>query len=95
MARMAVPGGTATMIHKAEALTSVIGALAGRFGGLRVLPIYPRAGQPANRIIVQGTKGSRAPLTILPGFIVHGEGNAFTPPAEAILRHGGALEFGA
>ncbi len=93
MARMAVSGGTATMIHKAEALTSVIGALAGRFGNLRVLPIYPRLGQPANRIIVQGTKGSRAPLTILPGFILHGDGNAFTPQAEAIFRHGGALEL--
>ncbi|MGQ0673178.1 MAG: tRNA1(Val) (adenine(37)-N6)-methyltransferase [Hyphomicrobium sp.] len=93
MARMAVPGGTATMIHKAEALANVIGALAGRFGGLRILPIYPRAGQPANRVIVQGTKGSRAPLVILPGFILHGEGNAFTPAADAILRDGAALEL--
>lgn len=94
MARMAVPGGTATMIHKADALPLVIGALAGRFGGLRVLPIYPRVGQPANRIIVQGTKGSKAPLVILPGFILHGEGNAFTPAAEAILRHGEPLNIG-
>lgn len=94
LARMAAPGGTATMIHKAEALSLVCGALAGRFGGLRVLPIYPRVGAVANRVIVQGTKGSKAPLTILPGFILHGEGNAFTPAAEAILRHGGGLDLG-
>jgi tRNA1(Val) A37 N6-methylase TrmN6 len=93
MARMAVAGGTATMIHKTEALPLVIGALAGRFGGLKVLPIHPRAGQPANRIIVQGEKGSRAPLKILPGFVLHGEGQAYTAAAEAILRNGAPLKL--
>lgn len=93
LARMAVPGGTGTMIHKAEALSAVMGAMTGRFGGLKILPVYARAGQPAIRIIVQGTKGSKAPITILPGFVLHGEGNAFTPAAEAILRHGGALDL--
>lgn len=93
LARMAAPGGTGTLIHKAEALGLVLGAFAGRFGGLRILPIHPRKGQPASRIIVQGTKGSRAPTVILPGFILHGEGNAFTPEAEAILRGGGALDI--
>jgi tRNA1(Val) A37 N6-methylase TrmN6 len=93
LARMAAPGGTGTIIHKAEALGLVLSAFAGRFGGLRILPIYPRVGQPAIRIIVQGTKGSRAPLTILSGFILHGEGNAFTPEAEAILRGGAALDM--
>jgi tRNA1(Val) A37 N6-methylase TrmN6 len=88
---MAAPGGTATLIHKADALGKVIGALSGRFGGLRILPIYPRAEAPAIRVIVQGIKGSRAPLTLLPGLILHGEGNAFTPLADAIFRSGAAL----
>jgi tRNA1(Val) A37 N6-methylase TrmN6 len=91
LARMAAPGGTATLIHKADALGKVIGALSGRFGGLRILPIYPRAEAPAIRVIVQGIKGSRAPLTLLPGLILHGEGNAFTPLADAIFRSGAAL----
>ena len=91
MARMAVSGGTATMIHKADALQAVLGALAGRFGAFKVLPVYPRDGQAAIRVIVQGIKGSRAPLTLLPGLILHGEGNAFTPAAQAILRDGAGL----
>jgi tRNA1(Val) A37 N6-methylase TrmN6 len=91
LARMAAPGGTATLIHKADALGKVIGALSGRFGGLRILPIYPRAEAPAIRVIVQGIKGSRAPLTLLPGLILHGEGNAFTPVADAIFRSGAAV----
>ncbi len=91
MARMAVSGGTATMIHKADALQAVLGALTGRFGAFKVLPIYPREGQPAIRFIVQGIKGSRAPLSLLPGLILHGDGNAFTPAAQLILRDGAAL----
>lgn len=93
LARMAAPGGTGTLIHKAEALGAVLGAFAGRFGALRILPIYARQGAPAIRVIVQGTKGSRGPTTILPGFVLHGDGNAFTPEAEAILRGGAALDL--
>lgn len=91
MARMVAPGGTATMIHKAEALPAVLAALAIRFGALRVLPLHPRAEAPANRILVQGVKGSRAPLVLLPAFVVHGAGQAFRPEAEAILRDGAPL----
>jgi tRNA1(Val) A37 N6-methylase TrmN6 len=91
MARMVAPGGTATMIHKAEALGAVLAAFSNRFGALRVLPLHPRAEAPANRILVQGAKGSRATLVLLPAFVVHGAGQAFRPEAEAILRDGAAL----
>jgi tRNA1(Val) A37 N6-methylase TrmN6 len=91
MARMARPGGSVTVIHKADALPQLLAALGRRFGGLRLLPLHPRERAPAHRIIVQGTKGSRAPLTILPGFVLHGAGDAFTPAARAILHGGSAL----
>jgi tRNA1(Val) A37 N6-methylase TrmN6 len=81
------------MIHKADSLPAVMASLAGRFGDLRIMPVYARAGQPAIRIIVQGTKGSRAPVTIMPGFILHGDGNAFTAEAQAILKDGAALNL--
>lgn len=88
MARMCKPGGCATMIHKAEALPAVLSAFSGRFGGLRVFPLYPREGEPASRIIVQGIKGSRAPMMLLQGVIVHADGHTFTPAAQAVLRDG-------
>lgn len=93
LARMASASGTATIIHKAEGLPAVLAALAGRFGAFKVLPIYPRDGQAAIRVIVQCIKGSRAPLTLLPGFVLHDQGNAFTPAAQAILRDGAALRL--
>jgi FkbM family methyltransferase len=95
MAAMAKPGGTATIIHRADALSEVLTALAGRFGGTVAFPLYPRAGKSAIRVLVQGIKGSSAPLELRPGLVLHGEGNKFVPEAEAILRHGAALRLAA
>lgn len=93
MARMAMPGGRATMIHKAEALPRILAAFENRFGALTILPIYPRGGAPAIRVIVDGIKGSRAPLVLKPGLVLHGAGNAFLPEIDAILRSGAALNI--
>ncbi len=93
MAAMSRPGGTATLIHRAEALGQILEAMAGRFGGILVLPIHPREGEPASRILVQGTKGSRAPLRLLAGLVLHDPGQRFTAEVEAVLRHGAALDL--
>lgn len=93
IARMAAPGGRATMIHKAEALPRILSAFENRFGALTILPVHPREGAPAIRVIVDGVKGSRAPLVIKPGLILHGAGNAFLPEIDAILRNGAALQI--
>ena len=91
MARMVVPGGAVTVIHKAEALPRLLAAFDGRFGALQILPLRPRTSTPAHRVILAGRKGSRAPLRLLPGFVLHGDDEAFTPQAQAILREGAAL----
>lgn len=86
------PGGRALLIHKAECLTELLTSLGRRFGGLDVLPIRPRRGAAAIRVIVCGTKGSRAPLRLLAGIDLHTEGHGFTPEAQAVLREGAALD---
>jgi len=91
MARVTRPGGEIVVIHKASALPALLAALVPRYGGLRIMPLHPRSGEPASRILIKGVKGSRAPLTLLPGGPLHGEGNAFTSAATAILRHGAGL----
>lgn len=91
MARMARASGRMALIHKAEALPRILSALEGRFGALTVLPIQPREGEPAIRVLVQGTKGSRAPMTLKPALILHGAGQGFTPLVEAVVRQGKAL----
>jgi len=87
------PGGTATMIHRADALGEVLSAFAGRFGGLVVYPLYPRQGSSAIRVLVQGTKGSNAPIELRPGLVLHDLDNAFRPEVEAILRGGAGLSL--
>ncbi|QCK88251.1 methyltransferase [Phreatobacter aquaticus] len=85
------PGGTLTMIHRADQPEALLSAMSGRFGGIQLTPIHPKPGAAAVRLIVTGTKGSRAPVSILPGLVLQdGEGKP-TDAAEAVLRGGAAL----
>jgi FkbM family methyltransferase len=93
LAAMAKPAASATLIHKPEALPRLLAALDGRFGGLKVLPVHSHAALPAIRVIVQGLKGSRGPLRIMPSLTLHSEGGGFTAEAERVLRAGAALSL--
>lgn len=86
LARMLKPGGTATIIHRADALADVLAAMERRFGAIKVLPLHPRAGEPAVRILVEGTLASRAPLSIQAGLVLHGlEGHGYRPEVAQVL----------
>jgi tRNA1(Val) A37 N6-methylase TrmN6 len=88
------PRGSITLIHRADALPQLIQGCAGRFGALTVYPLFPRQSVAANRIILQGRKGSRAPLKLMPGMVLHTrEGRDFTKEAQSILRDGSGLKF--
>jgi tRNA1(Val) A37 N6-methylase TrmN6 len=91
MAAMARPGGRIGIIHRAEALAEVLDALAGRFGGAVILPLHARPAEPATRLLVHAVKGSRAPLALRPGLVLHGSGNGFRPEIAAVLRDGARL----
>ncbi len=80
--------GSVTMVHRAETLGKILTAMEDRFGDIRVAPLYARDGTAASRVVVQGIKGSKAPMQLLPGLILHGENAQFTPDAEAVLRDG-------
>ena len=86
MARMTTAGGTAMMIHRTDRLPAMLAAFGPRFGALTILPLHPRAGEPSSRVIVRGTKGSRAPLTLLPGIVLHGTDNRFTAAIDKVLK---------
>jgi tRNA1(Val) A37 N6-methylase TrmN6 len=94
LAAMAAPGAIVTVIHRSEHLGELLDLLRSRFGGLVVLPLFPKPGEPAARIIVQGRKGSRAGLSLLPGLVLHEAGGRYTETAEAVLRRGEALDLG-
>jgi tRNA1(Val) A37 N6-methylase TrmN6 len=43
-------------------------------------------------VIVSARKGSRAPLALLPGVVLHRDDGGYSPAAEAVLRDAVALE---
>ncbi len=93
MARMTRPGGTAVLIHRADCLAALLAALDRRFGDVMVLPLHPRAGEPASRVIVRAVKASRAPLRIAQGLVLHDKAGSFRPDIKAVLSAPRALEW--
>jgi tRNA1(Val) A37 N6-methylase TrmN6 len=85
------PQGTVTLIWRADGLGDVLAAIGVGFGAVAVLPVYPKPGASAIRVLVRGVKDSRAPLTVLAGLVLAGADNGPTEQAEAVLRHGAAL----
>jgi tRNA1(Val) A37 N6-methylase TrmN6 len=86
------PRGALAVIFRADRLDALLAACGRRFGAATILPIGPRAGMAATRVILAARKGSRAPLRLLPPFTLHAEaGGAFLPEAEALLRDGASL----
>lgn len=90
-AAMVRPRGTLTLIHRADRLDEIMALLHGRFGGIVLFPLWPRAGQPARRILVQARRGVRSPACLAAGLVLHGVEGKFTSEAEAVLRHAQAL----
>jgi tRNA1(Val) A37 N6-methylase TrmN6 len=85
------PGGLFVLIHRADALEAILEGIAHRIGGVEILPVFSRADRAAIRVILRGRKGSKAPLSLHPGLVLHGDDGKFTPAAEAIHRRGRRL----
>jgi tRNA1(Val) A37 N6-methylase TrmN6 len=85
------PDGIFILIHRPEAAPAILAGLAGKAGAVTILPVYPREAQNAIRILVRCKKGSRAPLSIASGLILH-IAHSFTDRAEAI-HNGAAIEW--
>jgi tRNA1(Val) A37 N6-methylase TrmN6 len=90
-ARLLRPAGILMLIWRADALAAVLAALADDFGGIGILPIYPKPGSPAIRVLVRALKGSRAPLALLSGLVLAEADGQPTREAEAVLREGAVL----
>ncbi|MEX0758398.1 MAG: methyltransferase domain-containing protein [Tistlia sp.] len=89
------PEGTLTLILRSDRLPEALAALAGRAGELRLLPLWPKPGRPARRLLLQARKGARAPLILLSGMLLHEADGRFTLAADAVLRDAVALPLSA
>ncbi|MGV1015428.1 MAG: tRNA1(Val) (adenine(37)-N6)-methyltransferase [Methyloceanibacter sp.] len=90
---MTAPKGFVSLIYPSEHLGALLRQLDGRFGDVRIFPLFPKANTSATRVILQGRKGSRAAPRLLPGLVLHDSDGRYTDAAEAVLRGGEALRL--
>ena len=95
--RRLAPGGRLVLIQRTERLGEMLAALEGRAGAIEVVPLAPRAGRPAGRVLLRARKGRRGGLELWPPFTLH-EGEAhirdaesYTAAARALLRDAAEL----
>ncbi|GAB4286184.1 MAG: methyltransferase [Roseovarius sp.] len=99
-ARRCAPGGHVSMILAAERLPELLEHAARHLGSLELLPLVPRPGGLARRVLLRARKGGRAPLRLHHGWVLHRgtrhetDGDDYTAQTQAILRAGAALPFG-
>jgi tRNA1(Val) A37 N6-methylase TrmN6 len=80
------PKGRLVLIHRADRVAECLAILEKRLGGLEIRFVHPSADRPAIRFVASGTRGSRAPSSILPPLILNGPDGRFTRQAEALHR---------
>lgn len=91
------PGGWLTLIIRADRLDDAMRALYPVMGSVRILPLSPRQGREAGRVVLRARKTGRAALRLLAPFILHsgprhpGDCDNHSPEAKAVFRDGHGL----
>ncbi|MBX3453417.1 methyltransferase [Ferrovibrio sp.] len=91
MLRYARPSGRLWLIQRVEQLPATLAAFGQRAGGIIILPLQSKPGQPPKRLIIQAVKGGKSPLKLLPPLLLHEADGSYRPAIEAVLREGAAL----
>ena len=86
------PGGTLSLALPAALHAEASAAFrAAGFGGVVLLPFWPKPGIAAKIVLMQARRGSRADASVHPGLVLHRDGGRYTDAAETVLRAGAAL----
>ncbi|MBT5192462.1 MAG: methyltransferase, partial [Rhodospirillaceae bacterium] len=59
--RRTIPGGTVSVIHRADRLDAILSGLGRGGGDMLVFPLWPKPGRAAKRVIVQVKVGGKGP----------------------------------
>lgn len=87
-ARLLKPEGSLTIIHEAGKTHKIIQAMEERFGAIEIIPLWPKSGKNAKRVIIRAIKGRKSPTTLHRGLILHEDDGEYTLEADKILRNG-------
>lgn len=90
--RFLKPKGRLFIVHRADRLGDILAGLNPlRVGEVRVVPLWPKAGKAATRVVVAARKDAKTPLEVQPGLLLHHPDGTYTDKADDILRRGAAL----
>lgn len=89
--RLLRSNGTLTIIYPAHGTDKIIHAMGKKFGAVEIIPLWPKLGVEAKRVIIRAIKDRQTPARILPGIIIHENSGEYTQAADKILREGAAL----
>lgn len=84
--RLVKPKGSVTIIHRADHTDQIIKAFEHRFGFVEIIPLWPKAGRQAKRVIIRALKDKRGPCTLHPGLTLHNNDDTYTKEADEVLR---------
>lgn len=93
LGRLVRPGGTVTFIHRPQALPELLAAMDQVLGAIHVLPLCPRAGQAAARVLVRGTRARATCLRLLAPIPLHEDDGSHTRQSDAVLRRARRLDL--
>lgn len=89
--RFLKPKGQFTMIHRADRMGEYLPLCDKFLGAITLIPFWPKAGEPAKRLVLSGKKGDRGGLTLHPGVVLHGDTGGYSAVAHRLVNEGQCL----
>lgn len=83
--------GTLTIIHRADQIDEIIRVMGKRFGAIEVIPLWPKMGISAKRVIIRAIKDRRSPSVLHSGITLHEDSGEYTCEANNILKEAKGL----
>lgn len=84
--------GTLSLVLPAAALArGIVALIAADCPQIAIIPLWPRAAQPARLMILRGVRLGRGPTRMLPGLVLHNKDGSYTHEARRILWDGAPI----
>lgn len=84
-------GGSLTMIHRADHTDKIIQGLGKRFGAIEIIPLWPRQGIAAKRVVIRAVRNRKTAATLHAGIVLHDTDGGYTDEADDILKNLGVI----
>ncbi len=85
--------GIFTMIHRADRLDEILKAMEPYFGDTEIIPLLPKEGEEAKRILLHAPKGQGAKPVKCRPLVLHRKNGGYTNEVESLVRQATPLTF--